>query len=265
MAWVGFFAGRAARQAQSGSPEEQIAFLQKVCRGWQSIDFGHLTKQRRFRAIKRQCIFEEFIPFNSDYKVFTLGGKPLLIQVDTSRYQGHRKGYYTPRWQPIPLMERHRRSSNTILESGGASGGAGGTRHDIFARSKSGKRFISTSYKYGKLDFIARPVALDTMLREATSIATQLGLRMLRVDFYTASPTKAPTAPILNTFSSRLSGLEHSGPPRLRHASTCLLRRRLMARCGSASSPRATTTASLSSCPTSQPSGTMGGLETKTS
>jgi len=179
-------AGRAARQAQSGSPEEQIAFLQKVCRGWQSIDFGHLTKQRRFRVIKRQCIFEEFIPFNSDYKVFTLGGKPLLIQVDTSRYQGHRKGYYTPRWQPIPLMERHRRS-NTILESGGASGGAGGTRHDIFARSKSGKRFISAAYKYGKLDFIARPVALDTMLREATSIATQLGLRMLRVDFYTAT------------------------------------------------------------------------------
>ena len=138
------------------SLDAQVAFLQRVCRTWQRVRYGAITKQRRFRRIAAQCIFEEFVPFNDDYKVFTFGGAPILVQVDTRRYSGHGRGYFTPRWQPLQLKERHYRKANF------------------------------RSYDYARPGQIAEPIALQTMTRAAASISTQLGLQMLRVDFYTA-------------------------------------------------------------------------------
>ncbi len=38
----------------------------------------------------------------ADYKFFVFDGKPLLIQVDTDRFQGHQRRLYTPAWEPLP-------------------------------------------------------------------------------------------------------------------------------------------------------------------
>jgi hypothetical protein len=61
-----------------------------------------------------ELMFDEEGLLPSDYKFFMANGKCLFIQVDTSRFDGHRRDLYTESWQKIPGSYQYPESSSNI-------------------------------------------------------------------------------------------------------------------------------------------------------
>jgi len=85
------------------SKEARLTFLQKTCKKWLSVDFGKLGGEVFYSQITPKCIFEEFIAQDDDYKIFMIHGTPMFVQVDRSRFTGHRRSYYTPSWDHLHI------------------------------------------------------------------------------------------------------------------------------------------------------------------
>lgn len=91
-----------------GGRAPSLAELHHLTKGWlkpvQSDGLGEWAYSRAQRAI----LVEEWIGDGDqppeDYKYFTFGGEPLLVEVHTNRYVGHRCNFYrTPDWTPVDI------------------------------------------------------------------------------------------------------------------------------------------------------------------
>ena len=72
----------------------------------------------QYRDLDPRIIVEPYIGTNdgppNDYKFFCWHGKPRLVQVDTSRFQGHRRNFFDTDWNPLDLQLRYPPSSQVI-------------------------------------------------------------------------------------------------------------------------------------------------------
>lgn len=93
---------------RSGTNETRVEFLRKNCGKWLSYDYGR-GGELYYSKIPFNCIFEEFIPQNNDYKFHTFHGTPMFIQHDTSRFKGHKRTFYTPSWKQIMMRNKVKR------------------------------------------------------------------------------------------------------------------------------------------------------------
>jgi len=89
---------------QGETPDDRLKFLKDTCSGWLGFPFGK-DDQLFYTAIKPKCIFEEFVEQNDDWKIHTIHGTPIVIQVDKARYAHHMQSYYTPSWHKVNISD----------------------------------------------------------------------------------------------------------------------------------------------------------------
>ena len=76
--------------------------------GWLSEKFWRIKREYHYRNIKPQILCEQYMEdvatgTLNDYKVFVLGGKPYMIQVDLDRYGAHTRNIYDPDWRLLDV------------------------------------------------------------------------------------------------------------------------------------------------------------------
>ena len=75
-----------------------------TCNNWLAINYYNLMRERHYRHITPRIMVEEFIDDGSgsapvDYKFYAFHGKVHLIQIDGSRFTGHRCALYDRHWR----------------------------------------------------------------------------------------------------------------------------------------------------------------------
>jgi hypothetical protein len=78
--------------------------LIQTCTRWLESSYYEFLRERLYKDVPRRILIEEFIDDGSgetptDYKFFTFQGTVHLIQIDTSRFSGHRRSLYDPQWR----------------------------------------------------------------------------------------------------------------------------------------------------------------------
>lgn len=75
-----------------------------------AYDFGVLAGETYYLKIKRQVLVEPLIGSGElpvDYKIFTFGGVPEFIQVDTEREHNHKRGMFDTNWLPLDVRLKY--------------------------------------------------------------------------------------------------------------------------------------------------------------
>lgn len=77
-------------------------------RTWLRRDYYYHAREWVYKGLEPKIICEQLIAGNeggipNDYKVFCLGGKPRLIQVDIDRFGQHKRNIYDVEWNRVPL------------------------------------------------------------------------------------------------------------------------------------------------------------------
>lgn len=73
---------------------------------WLSSSFYWKRQEWAYRELKPRVIFEENLAPGEaidDYKMFTFGGVPALVQVDRDRFTHHKRALYTPEWRLVDV------------------------------------------------------------------------------------------------------------------------------------------------------------------
>lgn len=76
---------------------------------WKFENFYHQTREWPYKGIQPQLMAEEFIDDGNgespnDYKFFVFGGRVELIQVDGSRFTGHKRSFMSRTWDKLDLL-----------------------------------------------------------------------------------------------------------------------------------------------------------------
>ena len=87
---------------------------------WIKVDFYMLGREWAYKDVRNRIICEEFLasdgPYGlNDYKVFCFNGIPKLIQVDFSRFTGHKRNLYTPEWEFIDEKVAYENDENADI------------------------------------------------------------------------------------------------------------------------------------------------------
>lgn len=90
-----------------------------TCNHWLSQNFYEIGREWAYKNIKPQIIVEELIEDGNglspnDYKLFTYNGQPRYIQIDSSRFEGHKRDFYTPEWERLPVSLTYPNSDKEI-------------------------------------------------------------------------------------------------------------------------------------------------------
>lgn len=89
---------------------EDLEAVAARANAWLDEDFGHIHREWAYTQVRRQLLVEPFIGelvTPNDYKCFTFDGRVELIQVDSGRFDDHRRDFYTPGWERLPLKVEH--------------------------------------------------------------------------------------------------------------------------------------------------------------
>jgi hypothetical protein len=83
------------------------AAAEKKMRKWLRSNFYRVGREWAYDHPTPRIVCETFISDVSgeppvDYKLFCFHGEPKLIQVDYSRFSGHKRNLYTPEWKLLP-------------------------------------------------------------------------------------------------------------------------------------------------------------------
>lgn len=86
--------------------DEIIRKIKKRFQKWLKVDFYMLGREWAYKDVRNRILCEEYLecdePYGlNDYKVFCFNGVPQMIQVDYSRFTGHKRNLYTPAWEFI--------------------------------------------------------------------------------------------------------------------------------------------------------------------
>ncbi|NYI69149.1 hypothetical protein BJY26_003455 [Spelaeicoccus albus] len=85
-----------------GAPD--LVQLAKSTRGWLRVYERAYFGEWAYREAKKCFLVEEHLGNGqviNDYKFYVFGGVPRLIQVDSDRFSGHQRRFYTTEWQPL--------------------------------------------------------------------------------------------------------------------------------------------------------------------
>lgn len=91
-----------------GEGPADVAELARQTEGWLAEDLSRRTGEWAYRTARPVLLVEEFIgepgQTPDDLKVYVFDGVPRLVQVHSSRFEGHRSRVYTPSWSPRPWL-----------------------------------------------------------------------------------------------------------------------------------------------------------------
>jgi len=84
------------------------AELTALGKRWLALDFYRQTREWVYKHLPRHILIEELIDDGSgaapaDYKFFCFHGQPVMIQVDTGRFSGHRRAFYSAEWELLDI------------------------------------------------------------------------------------------------------------------------------------------------------------------
>lgn len=136
-----------------GESEPLDGYLRRSCEMFSANSYGWEKNEKWYSWIPRKCIFEEAVPnlLSStfrDYKVWFMLNRIVLVQIDSDRHTEHKRDYVTRDWVNIPMYE------------------TGSKKHP----------------KAGSLG--VKPYYWDSMLAAAESMAHNIDLPYVRVDFF---------------------------------------------------------------------------------
>jgi O-antigen ligase len=77
-------------------------------RTWLGINYYWYDREWPYKDVKPRIVCEKYMEDESgyelkDYKIFTFGGEPRMIEVDFDRYRDHKRNLYDPDWNYIPV------------------------------------------------------------------------------------------------------------------------------------------------------------------
>jgi TupA-like ATPgrasp len=79
----------------------------QTCRDWLASTYSDRSREPVYRNIPPRIICVEYLGDPDaelfDYKLYCFNGRVRLIHVDTQRFSGHRRTFYTPDWQRLPF------------------------------------------------------------------------------------------------------------------------------------------------------------------
>jgi hypothetical protein len=76
---------------------------------WMNRNHYYNTREWQYKNIETLILFEELIldedgTIPKDYKFHTIGGKVEFIQIDTERFEDHKRIFYSPSWEELDFM-----------------------------------------------------------------------------------------------------------------------------------------------------------------
>jgi hypothetical protein len=78
-----------------------------TCERWLQGDYSSRSREPMYAAIPPRIICVEYLgdPDTElfDYKLYCFNGRVRLVHVDTERFSGHRRTFYTPEWERLPF------------------------------------------------------------------------------------------------------------------------------------------------------------------
>lgn len=87
-----------------GEGRPDLTNLKGATRNWLEIYERAFLGEWAYTQARRCFLVEEDLGNGSaldDYKFYVFGGDPHLVQVDSNRFSGHRRRFYTPNWEPL--------------------------------------------------------------------------------------------------------------------------------------------------------------------
>ncbi len=97
-----------------------IKKIKRRFKKWLKVDFYMLGREWAYKDVKNKIICEEFLesdePYGlNDYKVFCFNGEPKMIQVDYSRFTGHKRNLYTLKWEFVDEKVAYENDANADI------------------------------------------------------------------------------------------------------------------------------------------------------
>jgi hypothetical protein len=88
-----------------------IEAARRTLSGWLGFDYGKRLRERHYCYVPRKILCERYLEDDSgslrDYKVLCFGGVPRLIWVDVDRQSGHKRAFFSPAWERIPVTLKY--------------------------------------------------------------------------------------------------------------------------------------------------------------
>jgi hypothetical protein len=80
--------------------------LVATCRQWLATSYADVELEWAYRNVPPRILVEELLlgpdgRVPPDYKFFVFHGRVRLVQVDTDRFEGHRRNFYLPDWSVV--------------------------------------------------------------------------------------------------------------------------------------------------------------------
>ncbi len=147
-----------------------VQLVEKIAEKWLSSNYSYRPgrfPEWAYKDIKpmllvEQLMFDDQGQLPSDYKFFMIEGKCSFIQVDTSRFDGHKRNLFTPDWDVIEGLYQHPasiqriarpRSLKEMLEvAESLSNGVDFVRVDLYETSLGVKFGELTNYPGGGME-----------------------------------------------------------------------------------------------------------------
>lgn len=85
------------------------------------INYYYPSREWPYKNIRPRIIAEKYMTDESrvelkDYKIYTFGGRPYLVQVDFNRFTGHKRNLYTTEWEYIDETIEYPRDASIQIE-----------------------------------------------------------------------------------------------------------------------------------------------------
>lgn len=79
----------------------------RTLKRWLATDYAARSRERQYGAVPRRIVCEKYLSDDSgglmDYKVLCCDGEPAVLWVDVDRYAGHKRAFFSVRWEPIDV------------------------------------------------------------------------------------------------------------------------------------------------------------------
>jgi hypothetical protein len=97
----------------------EVADLEAVCRGWLAQNYYDLEQEWAYKHIVPRIIVEEFVDdgagrYPTDYKIYVFHGRAHLIQVDTARFEDHRRDIYDTTWTRLEATSEYQNADRLL-------------------------------------------------------------------------------------------------------------------------------------------------------
>ena len=84
---------------------------------WCKLDFYQLTREPVYKGLTPRLILEPLLRDEcglpvSDFKIFMIGDRPLMIQLDRNRHTDHIQQHYSPDWELLDFKLNYPRSKD---------------------------------------------------------------------------------------------------------------------------------------------------------